>query len=269
MPFAEKRLGTWSELSDYAKPVQGWLYRGQRDAGWSLRTSLERCCDQRRITPARRLEIEKGLCRDFKRAYQQYGLHIPERNAALEWLALMQHHGAPTRLLDFTYSIYVAAYFAIEYADSDCAVWRIHGPWALRATIAALEKAGKLNASQLGRPYDETGDSAFGDNLVETTTACACPQTPFRLHERLRTQMGLFMAPGRIDQSFEENLRALVDHGKAQNVLKLVIPSGLRDEGLRQLFDMGLSRRSLFPGLDGYAQSLGVYTPVFNPVPWT
>jgi hypothetical protein len=96
----------------------------------------------------------------------------------------------------------------------------------------------------------------------------ACPQTPFLLNERLRIQMGSFMVPGDISTSFEDNLRALPDHDQAHNVLKIVIPMSQRAVALRELFDMCISRRTLFPGLDGYAQTLAVYSPAFNPIKW-
>ena len=76
------------------------------------------------------------------------------------------------------------------------------------------------------------------------------------------------MAPGRVDVSFEDNLRALPGHTDRKHVLKIVIPRRTRDEALRKLFNMGVSRRSLFPGLDGYARSLAVYTPAFEPIEW-
>src|SRR5438093_2893211 len=44
------------------------------------------------------------------------------RIRTLEWLALMQHYGAPTRLLDFTYSFWIALFFAFEEAENDCSV---------------------------------------------------------------------------------------------------------------------------------------------------
>ena len=53
----------------------------------------------------------------------------------------MRHYGAPSRLLDCTYSIHVAAYFAYEFDSEECAIWAINGDW-----IAKTEKA--LYASQ-------------------------------------------------------------------------------------------------------------------------
>ena len=65
-------------------------------------------------------------------------------------VSTMQHHGAPTRLLDFTYSVYVAAYFALENADSDgCAVWAVNGPWTLDRARNALLGLGKKSAKRL------------------------------------------------------------------------------------------------------------------------
>src|SRR5216684_3693164 len=54
--------------------------------------------------------------------------HVPDDADSFHWLALMQHHGAPTRLLDFTWSPYVAAFFALERATSDAAIWAINLP---------------------------------------------------------------------------------------------------------------------------------------------
>ena len=61
----------------------------------------------------------------------------------------MQHHGAPTRLLDFTYSIYIAAYFALENADpkadpdGSCAIWAVNGVWAMEQSMKRLRSENK------------------------------------------------------------------------------------------------------------------------------
>jgi hypothetical protein len=266
--FKTVELSSWRNILRYAK--KGCLFRGQRDAIWPLKTALERCCDQQKIPAMDRFDVEARICREFRRAYHQYGLHIPRKKCMLEWLALMQHHGSPTRLLDFTYSIYVAAYFALEYAEAetDSAVWRIRRSRAIEESINLLSRAGKKDAYRLGQPYDEQDDELFNKTLLDkSSTLCACPQTPFRLNERLRIQMGVFMAPGSVTASFEQNLQALPGHNQGTNVLKIEIPLEFRDDALVQLFDMSISRRTLFPGLDGFAQSLAVYTPAYKPVP--
>jgi hypothetical protein len=283
MRFARARLDDWGSLKRHGK--KHWLYRGHGSSDWKLESTLERYCrlwpyEGKRDKRSRRqrtepTEVEKNLTREFKRGFHHYAAHVPAPNATLEWLSLMQHHGAPTRLLDFTYSLYVAAYFAIEnmsldYELGSAAVWCINPRWALRESKKRLIAAGKVRAVELGIPYDEKSDEVFNELFVEPPLVeCVCPQNPFRLNERLRTQMGAFMAPGNVSVSFEENLRSLPGHGEEQNVLKLIIPRRLRNDGLRTLFDMGLSRRTLFPGLDGYAESLTVYTPAtFDSVPW-
>ena len=66
-----------------------------------------------RVGRTKRAAVEIRLSREFRRAYHDYATHIPSQGSVIEWLALMQHHGAPTRLLDFSYSVYVAAYFPL------------------------------------------------------------------------------------------------------------------------------------------------------------
>jgi len=52
----------------------------------------------------------------------------------------MQHHGAPTRLLDFTYSFYIAAYFALEESEKDCAIWALNMKWSVEESKAKFKK---------------------------------------------------------------------------------------------------------------------------------
>ena len=78
--------------------------------GRRLRTFIER-----KIKPELWEEQEERTLRIFKRKAHHFLDRTPAEEEEFEWLALMQHHGAPTRLLDFTWSPYVAAFFALEY----------------------------------------------------------------------------------------------------------------------------------------------------------
>lgn len=103
MNFTTRALNSWNEIHALAK--RGWLYRGQRVAGWPLQTSFERCANREGIAPERRQFVESEFMREFRRAYHHYATPVPQPEAAIEWLSIMQHYGAPTRLLDFSYSI--------------------------------------------------------------------------------------------------------------------------------------------------------------------
>ena len=63
---------------------------------------------------------------------------------------------------------------------------------------------------------------------------------------------------------FMKNLEGLPGHSDKDHVVQLIIPLDQRREALRALFQMNINRTSLFPGLDGYARSLGIYHPVLE-----
>lgn len=269
MDFTEQRLTKWDDI--HALPQHGWLYRGQRDARWPLQTSFDRCMERERIEPERRPHIESEFIREFRRSYHHYAVAVPSPSAPLEWLSIMQHHGAPTRLLDFSYSIYVAAYFALEAADGDSAVWAVNGPWALNQSAKLFQSVGPkreyvpnfLNAFT-EREEDTIQELFFSEPHVRV----AAPVNPFRLNERLRLQKGAFLCPGTVDAPFMDNLAALPGYGSADHILKIVIPAGMRAKAIQQLNAMNVASTTLFPGLDGFARSLGVYHISFNPVSW-
>jgi len=274
-----KRIDSWDDINKLAREhaqdrgQRAWIYRGQRSNDPNLKTSLERCYERQGVLGANRRRLESELLREFKRAYHQYAHHLPTPDSVVEWLSVMQHHGAPTRLLDFTYSIYVAVYFALERLkkeDKECALWVVDGKWVLNESVEALVRNGKPEAKRLLELMQESTEKICSEVLFDSPDVkSAIPLNPFRLNERLRIQKGVFLVPTDIGTSFMDNLRALPGYGQDDHVVQYILPASVREEAIEALYYMNISRTSLFPGLDGYAQSLGVYHSSFNPVSWS
>jgi len=69
------------------------------------------------------------------------------------------------------------------------------------------------------------------------------------------------MCPGDVTFRFEENLRSLSGWDKENNIVKIIIPVTFKRKVLDILYDMNVTRATLFPGLDGYAKSLKISPP--------
>jgi len=259
-------IADWNGIHSIAER-SGWCFRGQANADWEMATSLERVFEREKMPLEQREDFELELIREFKRAYHQFGEHIPTEESPIEWLALMQHHGAPTRMLDFTYSAYAAAYFALEEAKTDCALFAIDPAWANKQSRQILERAGKGDAAAyMRRTTPELERKVYNAHFYKPFVKSVYPVNPFRLNERLRVQKGIFLMPGDGAISFKENFEALPGHDNAANAEKIIIRYECRKKILRDLFYMNVSRTSLFPGIDGYAKSLGIYHPAYEPL---
>ncbi|HEY0041362.1 MAG TPA: FRG domain-containing protein, partial [Flavisolibacter sp.] len=109
--YSTIRLPSWHEFKlTIHKFSENWAFRGQANAGWMLNNAIERT-DFIRFGNG----IEAGFVAEFQRGARNYLSKDETPEHLIEWLALMQHHGAPTRLLDFSKSPYIAAYFAFEF----------------------------------------------------------------------------------------------------------------------------------------------------------
>jgi hypothetical protein len=73
--------------------------------------------------------MERKMIRQFKRQSHRYLENPPKDDDTIEWLALVQHFGSPTRFQDWTYSFFVALFFAVEAAEKRCPVWAIDMDW--------------------------------------------------------------------------------------------------------------------------------------------
>ena len=134
---------------------------------------------------------EARIIRIFKRKAHLYLDHVPRDDDDLQWLALMQHHGAPTRLLDFTWSPYIAAFFALEMATRDAAVY------AVDTGILAASPHATVNLRQRG---------VFQREVLARSTTSVFQSEPGVMNRRLTAQLGTFLVPGVIDDPAEDVL---------------------------------------------------------------
>lgn len=259
-------ISKWEDIHQYMK--EGWIFRGMKDSRLALETALERNGYIRDGGLANLKKRERNILREFKRRYYHYSPDVPISSDTLEWLSIMQNHGAPTRLLDWSYSIYVAAYFALEQAETDCAIWALNTAWIFNK----LKNQFKVPAEQrfLTRPIQNTSKhrSLFKEIFItnKRNLSFVASFAPFRLNERLTIQKGTSVVPSNLSIGFEDNLRAMPGFDKGSNLKKLVIPMSLRNIAIQSLFYMNISRATLFPGLDGFSSSLGIYQPVLDAV---
>lgn len=256
-----KPIQRWQDLltlyaSLSAQRDRQWLFRGQR-CGCDLASSLERAVVQRYKQPHDRMpHWERWLLSEFKRHAHRYLEDLPSDADTLRWYSLMQHHGAPTRLLDFTYSVYVAVYFAVESANpgDHCALWAVDANWCW---TRAKEKLGSSLRKRIESDETRGKTPALQAELLARQIPRVVPDNSFFLDERLAIQQGVFLVPLDMTKPFMDNL--VSDRREAKNHVRryeiYCSPNFMR-EALLHLRRMNITSRSLFPGLDGFARDL-------------
>ena len=245
-----------------------WVFRGHADSTWRLQPSLERHAARKKIGP---MKAERFVIHEFKRVAHQYELGVHEDDE-LEWLALMRHHGAPTRLLDWTKSPYVAAFFATAEAaeDDSCVVWAID---AFTLTGVAFGMVSQMFPQFKNERHEILCQSGvfqqiFMQQYPQPEYALVAPVQPSRANERVTVQQGLFLCPCNLHLGFEQCMsKVLQSANRGSRMLhKLVIKPEVRTDILQQLHRMNISYATLFPGLDGFARSLGTNLEILGKV---
>ena len=238
------RLDSWEAFLRLVTqpPYSHWAFRGERDERWPLFSSLSRYLMNFRLKPESWPAQEERIIRIFKRKAHQFLEKPPDVEDDFQWLALMQHHGAPTRLIDFTWSPYVAAFFALERTLLDGVVWAMN-PARIESTRAP--KPARMDPREYGnfRRYFLKGKRRFlwlGE-----------PQT---MNRRLIAQSGTFVIPGVLDIPVEE---MLAYEDQANILAKIVLKNQVREVGMRELYRMNITFATLFPDLEGLARSMG------------
>lgn len=262
--MADHRVGSWVELNErlYADSWQQligrhrsrFVFRGMSDQHDDLTTSLYR------VALGRPESIEPHLLRSFQK-YARSGVQSVAVGSVWNWLSLGQHHGLPTRLLDWTYSPLVALHFAtadLTRYDRDGVIWCVDYaatnallPDGLQAVLSR-ESTGLFTAEMLD---EVAGSLATFDGLSAEPFAVFIEPPSF--DDRIINQFALFCLMNgpryRLDAWLADR-PGLSD--------RLIIPRELKWEIRDKLDQANVSERVLFPGLDGLSGWLRrYYTP--------
>jgi hypothetical protein len=245
---------TWPELNEAIESFSGsdpyrFLFRGHRQASWLLQPSIERICTVNKV-----LRTERQLHGEFQSKAHLYSPNLPPLSDTLSWFAVMQHHDVPTRLLDWSYSAYVALYFAVHQPSDEehCVLWAIDH-------AILKEVSDETSTVTFGVPYSEflSEPERFkpSNASFDASFGLIVPVLP-RFHvSRLSSQQGCFLLNVNYLITFENSL-AVMMKDKTNWLHSFTFPSALRVEALKRLMQMNIHPASLFPDLGGLAQLL-------------
>lgn len=215
------------------KPV--W-YRGQYDKDWKLVPLAFRAkCD-----------TEMNLIRKFK---QDATLFLNPRPAKqIEWLFIMRHYGVATRLLDWTESPLVGAYFTVaEKEDKDGALWALL-PLEMNKqgnrTLPNPENLPSFEEDEFMQTYNP--ESYYQERASELLPiAFIAPRNT----SRMQSQLSTFTISHRNEAPIE-------NIGDGKHVWKYIIPATAKTNILNELEQLGIGRFQLFPELESIGQKL-------------
>ncbi len=250
------RVSTWTELQEtvfgdsWQDGLQrfrsNFVFRGAPSTSHGLETSLQtggfEAHEKRLLSSFRKYAVDRAVYGDW----------------VWNWLSIAKHHGLPTRLLDWTYSPYVAMHFATQSLtdfDKDGAIWCVDYrstnellPKPLRKLLEG-DDANIFTAEMLNRVATtlQEFDGLAKDDFVLFFE-------PPSLDERIVNQFALFSLPSSASMKLEDLLRR-----REAGYRRIVIPAALKWEVRDKLDQANVTERVLFPGLDGLSQWLKRY----------
>ena len=233
-------IDSWEKYKNWVSFVveqkKDFFYRGQTEHQWGLQTTFHRMANGLNITLQQYLETIIPEVHYYICAFHNelIDLSVPEEFGS--FLALLQHHGFPTPLLDWTLSPYIAAYFAYKDINDRC-------PQCEYVKIFIFDYLEWVKTFQ--QPLD----------LRNTSTKYVSVLRPHaKYNPRIIPQRGTYTVTNVSDMA-----QYILECSQTANKTFLyfvTLPVADRPKVMRELNLMGINEMSLFPGLDGLCESL-------------
>jgi hypothetical protein len=236
-------MKTWSEFIDEVNEAMSdfhnkWgetaiaFFRGHGDASWKLLPGVFRGSYKK--------YAEECLYYEFR---STAGLLLDSNLNSWDIAFCMQHHGLPTRFLDWTDTFAVALYFAVAEIKDEAAVWMLD-PYLLNREACNIEEILDLDAD-----FQHDYFSYFINDKPSTATLPGdiVAIYPRRQNARIQVQKGMF--------NVHQSNKPLEDLYSSY-VRKLTLSKACIDDARRFLNLSGINDFSLFPDLDGLSRHL-------------
>lgn len=267
----------WKDLIDVlsavAGPRSGFVFRGQARSSWGLESTQDRFARQ---TGVKGGWVESYILNRFQRLARSYVDRPPAPEDRLGWLALLRHHGAPSRLMDWTRSPYVAVFFALQdtaepSSNEESVVWALDAEqigevtdkWLRELFTVPIPANNSSSRSEAWFRYLSKGPSPEW---------CLLPLQPQYAFPRMVEQQGVFLAAMAsvpfhkcLDLFFgkyEESGMRYPEGSELTLFRRILIAPDARKELLCELYRMNISSRTLFPGIDGLVRSLSMLASI-------
>ena len=236
-------------------------FRGCASATWVLTPSLLR---HRKATDARAmLQMERRLLNRFadrSLPFQSPPMTLSDERSNWEYLFLMQHHGVPTRLLDWSENAFIALFFAVTDGLSrraldqtltqvPAAVWILDPvTWNRSVLRDAAYRGGILGLDDRALvPYGPQAD--IGGMQPSPVAMYGIHNSP-----RIVAQRGVFTIFGKSLESMEDHAKRLGLDGTALS--RVEIPADALTDLLERMMTVGYADSMLYPDLTGLATEL-------------
>jgi hypothetical protein len=180
-------------------------------------------------------------------------------SSKLGWLSLMQHYGCPTRLLDFTYSPYIALFFAQDgfelTLNNDMCIWALNKRHLDEQCYSTLTSTGAIDCNPAKFLLDK--ENIFEKEINTSNHEVVFATEPRVNNLRLENQMGLFLLSGSYRKKLESYFTQ-IDPNEAADAIKFIIKREAHFPVVKMLSRMGINNRRIYPGLEGAAKDISL-----------
>lgn len=238
-----------------------FAFRGQANSSWKLTSSIERLVKK----SAQSRKFEDFFLNQFKKKFPLYSKDLDLPTNKLSWLSLMQHYGAPTRLIDFTTSPFVALYFAIENLEpvigDNLSIYAIDYTALVNASCKFVERY-NASFSKFTTDFSEQCEDAFEEILDKNSYDVLWFVDPMQLNNRIEKQAGTFLISGSFEKSVDELLNSEIY--KNIEMEKISFPHIYLEQIYALLRKIHLSPKSIYGDLSGLAKEIQLQMRIYS-----